>query len=75
MNKQKLLKPINMIMAADFICLAGTAMMDDVLPREIYRIVHPIFGYLFLACVVSHIFLNWNWIKSNILNPKKQVKQ
>ena len=71
MNKQRLLKLVNTFMAIDFVCLAGTALLDDVLPREIYRIVHPVFGFTFLACVASHVFLNWNWIKSNILKKEK----
>ncbi len=31
MNKQKLLKPVNVVMAIDFVCLSGTAMLNHVL--------------------------------------------
>jgi hypothetical protein len=71
LNKQKLLKPVNSMMAIDFFCLAGTALSDDIIPKDIYRVIHPIFGYVFLACVVSHVFLNWAWVKSNIFKSKK----
>ena len=73
MNKQKVLKIVNSVMAADFILLAVTALSDDIIPKEIYQIVHPILGYAFLVCVLSHVYLNWNWIKTNIL--KKSVVQ
>lgn len=75
MNKQKLLKPVNSVMAIDFVCLAGSALLDDVIPRETYRIVHPVFGYIFLVCVVSHLFLNWAWVKSNIFKAGGDAKK
>jgi len=71
MNKQKFLKPINTIMAIDFILLDGTALSDDIIPKDIYKIVHPIIGYVFLFCVLSHVFLNWNWVKANIFRNTK----
>jgi hypothetical protein len=60
-------------MAVDFIFLASTALLDDVIPRDIYKVLHPVLGYVLLICVVSHVVLNWAWIKSNIL--KKTVKK
>jgi len=71
MNKQKLLKPVNVVMAIDFVCLSGTAMLDDAIPKDIYGIIHPIFGYIFVLCVVFHVFLNWAWVKSNFIITKK----
>ena len=71
MNKQKLLKPVNVMMAIDFVCLSGTAMFDDAIPKDIYGIIHPIFGYIFVLCVVFHVFLNWAWVKSNFIITKK----
>lgn len=70
MTKAKLLIIINPLMAADFICLIGTALLDDVIPREIYGVIHPIFGYIFAVFLVAHVFLNWNWIKSSYSKKK-----
>jgi hypothetical protein len=66
MKKQNLLKIVNSIMVLVFICLVTTALLDDVIPRDIYVKVHPLCGYIFTACVVCHVILNWTWIKTNI---------
>jgi hypothetical protein len=71
MTKQQLLKPVNAIMACVFLCLACTALLDDVIPRQVYEVVHPVLGYTFLACVASHVFLNWTWIKNTMLKKGK----
>jgi hypothetical protein len=73
MTKQQLLKPVNAILACDFLCLACTAMLDDVLPREVFRRVHPMFGLILIACVASHVFLNWAWIKNTMLKRAKSA--
>ncbi|MBP8178391.1 MAG: DUF4405 domain-containing protein [Spirochaetes bacterium] len=41
------------------------------MPKDIYGIIHPIFGYIFVLCVVFHVFLNWVWVKSNFIITKK----
>ena len=71
MNKLKALKPVNCIMILDFICLIVTALSDDVIPHDVYRVLHPVFGYVFLACVVIHVFLNWGWIRTNVFGSSK----
>jgi hypothetical protein len=73
MTKQQLLKPVNSIMACVFLCLACTALLDDAIPRKVYEVVHPVLGYAFLACVASHVFLNWNWIKNTMLKKAKSA--
>jgi hypothetical protein len=71
MTKQQLLKPVNAIMACVLLCLACTALLDDAIPREVYAVVHPVLGYTFLACVASHVFLNWSWIKNTMFKKAK----
>lgn len=67
MTKQNLLKIVNSIMALMFIGLVTTALLDDVIPYDIYVKVHPVFGYIFTGCVICHVILNWAWIKANIV--------
>jgi hypothetical protein len=59
-------------MAIDFVCLIGTALFNDVIPCNIFSKAHPLFGFIFFACVFFHVFLNWNWVKANILPVKKK---
>jgi hypothetical protein len=70
MNKTAILKVLNPLMAVDFIFLVCTALLSDVIPREIYVVVHPVLGYIFAACVLAHLILNWSWIKNNYLKKK-----
>lgn len=67
MNKQKYLKPVNTILASMFFALVISAIFHDSIPYTIYRRIHPLFGYLFTASVISHVYLNFGWIKKNIL--------
>jgi L-asparagine transporter-like permease len=70
MNKQRLLKPVNTILAIDFICLIITVFLNDVLPRNVFSVVHPLFGFILFICVIFHVNLNWSWIKMNLLKKK-----
>jgi hypothetical protein len=67
MNKQKLLRPVNITLGCLFICVVTTALLDDVIPSDVYSVLHPVLGYSLAVCALSHIYLNWNWIKMNIL--------
>ena len=72
-NKQKALKYVNPILAADFVLLAASGLFRSFIPYDIYRIVHPWMGYLLAALVATHIYLNWAWVKQNYLKPKKKA--
>ncbi|MCI1209806.1 MAG: hypothetical protein LKF96_10225 [Treponema sp.] len=66
MQKKNFLKPVNSIMAIDFICLVLTALLHEVIPYDLYSILHPVLGYIFVVLVIFHVFLNWSWIKANL---------
>jgi hypothetical protein len=72
MNKPKLLKPVNAIMAIAFVCLVLSALLRDAMPFPVYSKVHPLFGFVLTACVLFHVFLNWNWVKANFLPALKR---
>ncbi len=67
MNKQKALKVVNAVMAADFLFLLLTVVFRTILPYDVYRIAHPILGYLLAVLAAMHLHLNWGWIKQNYL--------
>ncbi|MBN2284834.1 MAG: hypothetical protein JXQ26_07350 [Tissierellales bacterium] len=68
MNKQKYLKPVNSILAISFLALILSALLHDSIPYNIYRNIHPLFGYILTTMVFVHVYLNFNWIKKNILS-------
>jgi hypothetical protein len=70
MNKQKLLRILNPVLALDFIALGLSALFNDVIPRRIYNQVHPVLGYVFLGLIVLHVFLNWSWVVQQFKKKK-----
>lgn len=72
MNKQKTLRIINAVLLVDLLALVSTALLDEVIPREVFGTVHPLLGFTLVILAISHIFLNWGWIKTNYL--KKAAK-
>ncbi|MDP3386016.1 MAG: hypothetical protein Q8S24_02185 [Eubacteriales bacterium] len=67
MNKLQTLKTVNTVLAIAFLTLGLTAMLHNYIPYSIYRRIHPLAGYVFSALVVTHVILNYGWIKKNIL--------
>jgi hypothetical protein len=74
MNKVKALKYVNIIMAVLFVMVALPGMLQSQFPGIIdygtFRRVHPLAGNLFVLAAIAHIYLNFNWIKANILKRK-----
>jgi hypothetical protein len=64
MNRQKVLKVLNVIMVLDFLGLVTTVLLNDTLPRSVFYRVHPLFGSVLLLLIVIHLILNWSWIKT-----------
>lgn len=71
MNKQKALKVVNAVMAADFLLLILTVLFRAALPYDFYRIAHPATGFLLAALVGTHLHLNWGWVKQNYFKAKR----
>ena len=71
MNKQKALKIINVLLILDFLGLVSTAVLDDVIPRELFEKIHPSFGLTLVVLVIIHIILNFTWIKTTYFKTKK----
>ncbi len=74
MNKVKALKFVNMVMAVLFVMVAVPGMLQSLFPGIIdyvtFRTIHPLAGQLFFIAAIAHIYLNFNWIKANILKRK-----
>lgn len=75
MNKMKLLKIVNPILAILFVVQVGTILailfLDSVLDFENFVLIHKWVGATLVCVVFLHIYLNWSWIKSNIFPKRK----
>jgi len=65
MNRQKVLKVLNVVMLVDFLGLVTTVLLNDTLPRNVFYKIHPLFGSILLLLIIVHLVLNWNWIKTS----------
>ena len=73
MKKTDLLKVINIILALDFLIIAGTALSRDfIIDTGYYRQFHAYPGFLLIALVATHLFLNWKWVKTTYFKTKKK---
>ena len=71
MKKAGLLKVVNILLAVDFLIIAGTAILHEIIIETgYYSQVHALPGFIFIALVALHLFLNWNWVKATYLKKK-----
>lgn len=64
MDKMKILKIINPLMAILFLLIFVSALFNESLSADTYRFVHKIPGFLFAICVIIHASLNRAWFES-----------
>lgn len=74
MAKRNLLKIVNGLLALAFIftALGGITrfFVPALMPYEAFKAVHPIFGLTLVVLAVTHIVLNFGWIKSTYFKNK-----
>ena len=63
MKKQSWLRIINAALAVLIVVQVGSALLRTHIPYAIFRVAHPLVGFLLFATVVVHLALNWNWVK------------
>ena len=68
--KATALKVVNVILALVFLNQAATGLLRDSLSREAFVILHQNAGIVLVACVVVHVVLNWNWVRSALLKRR-----
>lgn len=74
MNKPSLLKIVNPILGIVFVMQALTGIFHDAVSEisyELFENVHGLGGYLLVILAITHIYLNWNWIKANFMKLRK----
>lgn len=65
MNKTKALRIVNPLLALLFLAQAATGLIHDHLSYEFFRLVHRTGGILLILAAVTHLYLNWSWVKAN----------
>jgi len=65
MKRTHALKFLNPILALLFLNQAVTGLLNEQIPYETYAMLHGYGAYLFILVAVTHIILNWNWIKAS----------
>lgn len=66
MDKQNLLKIINPLLAILLLNQAVTGFLHNVLPHRVFEFMHR-GGLILVILSIVHVYLNWGWVKSNLL--------
>ncbi|WXR61031.1 DUF4405 domain-containing protein [Peptostreptococcaceae bacterium AGR-M142] len=67
MKNKKALKIVNSLLFIDFLIVVTTALFNEVLkPMGLYKQLHALPGFLMVILVITHIYLNKEWIKNNM---------
>jgi len=71
MKTNTLLKIVNPVLAVVFLFQIISGLMHGVIPRELFETIHGSSAGILMFCVIIHLFLNWNWVKSNFFKQKR----
>ena len=70
MTRNNALKVINPVLGLLVVSQAATGLLNDLLPREVFEISHGVGGLLLVIVAITHLILNWNWVKATFLKRK-----
>jgi cytochrome b subunit of formate dehydrogenase len=80
MTKARMLKILNPIMAIVFIAVIKAMFLYKFSPivsmrgSELLAKIHTTAGVILFFLVVFHIYLNWNWVMTQLLGIKPKAK-
>lgn len=80
MSNLKMLKIVNVVMFFDVLCVVIAMTLYKLSPIEALRgnetvlEIHGTCGMIFVGLAIIHIYLNFNWIKSQIFGIKPVSK-
>ena len=72
MNKRNLLKVANVLLAVLILNQAITALLHDFIPKDVFGYLHEGGGVTLFIAALVHVYLNWAWVKSNLLHGRKK---
>jgi len=70
MTRNTTLKVLNPVLGLLVLNQGTTAIFRGVLPEKVFEGMHGIGGPLLLIAAITHLILNWNWIKATYLKRK-----
>jgi hypothetical protein len=70
MNKQRILKIWNLLLALALICALTAIALAKLTHSGAFFEIHETCGLIFAALAVGHVVLNWGWIR-NAMKGKK----
>ena len=73
MNKRNLLKIVNILLALLILNQATTALLHDLLSKDAFEFLHEGGGLTLFIAALVHVYLNWAWVKANLLPGGKKT--
>jgi hypothetical protein len=70
MTRNGMLKVLNPVLGLLVLNQGMTAIFRGVLPEKVFEVLHGVGGPLLLIFAITHLILNWNWIKATYLKRK-----
>jgi protein-S-isoprenylcysteine O-methyltransferase Ste14 len=67
MNKKNLLMITNIVLLLAFVTQVATVVMMQLFRSHFVFELHGIVGFILIFAAILHVYLNWWWIKANIL--------
>ena len=74
MTRNGTLKVVNPVLGILVLNQGMTAIFHGVLPEKVFEVMHGVGGPLLLIAAITHLILNWNWIKATYFKSKPADK-
>lgn len=74
MTRTGMLKVVNPVLGLLVLNQAATAIFRGALPEKTFELMHGLGGPLLLIVAITHLILNWNWVKATYFKSKPADK-
>jgi hypothetical protein len=71
MNRARWLKRVNVVLFVFLLYQAVTGLLSGVMNGDVFEVIHPIGGVILLVLGLIHLGLNWGWVRTSLLAPKR----
>ena len=74
MKRNDMLKIVNPVLAVLLLSQLLSALLSDVVPKEVFEIWHEGGGVCLAIIAGLHLILNWGWVKTSFLKSRPTDK-